>query len=612
MHRIERAVLTLVACGGILAGAATAQAGRGGRSRPPMVEAVRALRVFSGPGEQSRVILRLPAGSTMQVLERRDRWLKVRAGGRTGWITRTSVVSVGPAEAPPPRSSRRHEFVEGRGTTRQARGSAPRDRMGADSTGAGMVEEMPDEARDSRSRRERKRAAARRRPRRAPRELTKAELADRGVDDLALDEEPLRPRGRSSTGFSRAAARDEGLEDDPELDGDAELAARSRERASLRARNRAELRERIQARRRARVDQGEEALDKGAVDRDPGDDPFDEREPPPPDREFVTVAVSQAKLYQYPTTRSKAIEAASEGTRLYTLEREGEWIMVESAGGESGWVHDGDVRAEEAAKVERPARKPETGLVKRASAGLGYAAVGQKFASSSEEPTGTYTFNSGAAVVGLGGELIYHQSPRWRLGADISYRYLHATPGVRYTDPETMAAVDIGFKQHQFRVGGRAGYLLTEGGSGMTLYARLGFEYDNLRINDVNDFNRNAARLPSEVLTGVTVGAMLDVPVLADGWSGRIALDALPVLAGRKQTVGLEDGAASETFAAWGSGLIQYAFSGAYRVSAEYQFGYARTTWTGVKEGSMRGHMADSARRKDGTHLIVLGVGRSF
>jgi hypothetical protein len=643
MHRIERALLTLVVCGGILVAQGTAQAGRGSRSRVPMVEAVRALRVFSGPGEQSRVILRLPAGSTMQVLERRDRWLKVRAGGRTGWITRSSVVTVEPVEARPSRS-RRHEFVEGRGTTRQARGTGPRDRMGADATGAGLVEEMPDEARDSRSRRERQRAAARRRPqpRRAAvprareREMTKAELAD-GGDDLGLEDEPVaraRPRTRSRTGVSRVAARDtatgaaggfEGEREPADLDGDsdAELAARSRERAAIRARNRAAIRARHQATLRNPPDDGSEAgetaavregadadLDAGAVDRDPSDDPFDEREEAPPERQFVTVAIAQAKLYQYPTARSKAIEAAPEGTRLYTLEREGEWIMVETAGGESGWVNDSDV--ESGSGKPRPVRKHQSKLFKRASAGLGFAAVAQKFASSSEEPTGTYTFTSGAAVLGLGGELVYDYSARWRMAADLSYRYLHATPGVRYTDPETMAAVDIGFKQHRFHIGGRAGYQLGDGGTGMTLYGSLGFQYDNLRINDVNDFDRNAARLPSEVLSGVTVGALFDVPNLADGWSARVSLDALPLLAGRKQTVGLEDGAASDTFAVWGAGLLQYAFNDTYRASAEYQYAYARTSWTGVKEGSMRGHMADSARRKDGTHLLMLGVGRSF
>jgi hypothetical protein len=147
---------------------------------------------------------------------------------------------------------------------------------------------------------------------------------------------------------------------------------------------------------------------------------------------------------------------------------------------------------------------------------------------------------------------------------------------------------------------------------GMVAYGRLGFHYDNMRINSVADPGRNPARLPSEVLSGVTVGALLDVPRLHEQWSARFEVAALPLLARRTQTKGLEDGAGSKATALWGGALVQYALDDTYKVSGEYQYAYAKTTWNGVKEGSMRPHGADSARRKDHAHLLMIGVGRTF
>ena len=318
----------------------------------------------------------------------------------------------------------------------------------------------------------------------------------------------------------------------------------------------------------------------------------------------MVVRVARARLYELPSERSEPVERAAVGSELVVVDRSGRWMKVQNQRGVAGWIPD--------AAVERPRRPPPVEkLAVRASAGVGYASIGQSFASSSDDPRGSYSLSSGAAVLGLGGELVHATTDRWRLAGDLAYRLTIAAPGIRYIDPETGGGADIGFKRHQVDLGARAGYTLG-GDMGMVAYGRIGFHYDNFRINDVSNFDRNLARLPSEVLTGVTVGALLDVPRLGRAWSARARLDALPLLASRQQTTGLEDGASSKAFAAWGGALVEYAWDDVYRLSAAYEYAYARTRWKGAAEGSMRPHMADSARRKDSAHQLFLGVGRSF
>jgi SH3-like domain-containing protein len=53
------------------------------------------------PGESQPAVATLPAGTTVEVLETRGRWLRVRAGKARGWLTRTTVTT-GAAVAPPP------------------------------------------------------------------------------------------------------------------------------------------------------------------------------------------------------------------------------------------------------------------------------------------------------------------------------------------------------------------------------------------------------------------------------------------------------------------------------------------------------------------------------
>jgi len=582
-----------------------------GPARAETAETRRPSPVYSSPGEQARVVTRVRAGSALKVLERKNRWLKVRVNGRTGWIARTSVAPLARGDAPG-RSARRRASAQGRGRRPGTPGTAARDRAGdhASDDGAAARPEQagPEEAGDQNVLRARRRQAVLRRL--VERRALAAERATAiAIDGTAGEGEDLPLAG---TGAGRGVARaDRGVDSDAGADlaagaGDVHLPGATPV-ASLAP---------------PAADAAGRAGARAEVARAP---------------EYVVVR-AEARLYQQPTSRSDQVLRASAGVRLRVLERTGKWLRVASERGEAGWVRSSRVRqspvddrrrdarrldagrgdagrVDDAAPAARPAAAASASrgdkLVVRATAALGYTAIGQKFASGSSDPRATYRLSSGAAVLGAGGELIHAWSARWVVAGDLGYRYSQATPGLHYTDPDTMTAVDIGFKRHQIDLGARAGYALG-GAPGMVAYARVGFRYDNLRIDDVRNFDSNLARLPSEVLRGVTVGALLDVPRLGARWSARVGLDALPLLASRTQTTGLEDGASSHTFAVRGAAIVACALGDTYRVSGEYGVEYAKTRWSGVADGSMRLQAADWARRKDSAHMFVIGVGRSF
>ena len=689
MQRIERALLTLTACGGLLVLLGAGETA--GLRRPATADTVKARRaaaVYSSPGEQSRVIARVRSGDKIRVLQRKNRWFQVRVKGRTGWIAKRSVARMRLASTRG-RGPRRRPSAEGRG---RRRGSAQRERIAA-AAGDGALRALPDQARDELKQRAivrqrilrrelelaraeelalvqaEQRAAAKRagqrpperrfeeaeaggepadaerpagrslaaRPRREPglalptrgepgpaptRRVERRPLADAEAEALAIDgvaAEPVASPAAVRTRQARpvpgdtAAAAGAGMDDLESQDALAVAAEEAEDGVIIRESD-------LIRRKRVRAS-GEMVRETDPVARDDRENPLDPRAPTDAgpavegagddrdqararERETVVVRVEQARLYQLPSARSEPVERAAVGSELVVLGRNGGWLKVQNQRGVAGWIP--------GAKVQEPRRKPPVDkLARRASAGVGYSAIGQTFASSSEDPRGAYSLSSGAAVLALGGEVVYASGERWRLAGDLDYRLTIAAPGIRYTDPESMAAVDIGFKRHQVDLGARAGYVLG-GDMGMVAYGRVGFHYDNFRINDVSNFDRNLALLPSEVLTGVTVGAILDVPRLGAAWAARVRVDALPLLASRQQTTGLEDGATSKTFAAWGGALLEYAWDDTYKLSGEYQYAYARTRWNGAVETSMRPHMADSARRKDSAHLLLIGVGRSF
>lgn len=119
-----------------LAIAACAVAGLASTAAAERVQTTDTTKVYREIGEQSPVITKVAEGTTLTVLKRDGRWLKVRVNGRTGWITRSTVSSLD-GDGDVPRNTRRRPFVDGRSQRRGWGSSAPDDRVGADAVDVG-------------------------------------------------------------------------------------------------------------------------------------------------------------------------------------------------------------------------------------------------------------------------------------------------------------------------------------------------------------------------------------------------------------------------------------------------------------------------------------------
>jgi uncharacterized protein YgiM (DUF1202 family) len=133
---VRRLVLALAGVAALAGGAAAER-----------VQTTDTTKVYREIGEQSAVVTKVAEGTTLTVLKRDGRWLKVRVNGRTGWITRSTVTSLD-GDDDVPRNTRRRPFVDGRSQRRGWGSSAPDDRVGADAVDVGDDDEGDDDAGD--------------------------------------------------------------------------------------------------------------------------------------------------------------------------------------------------------------------------------------------------------------------------------------------------------------------------------------------------------------------------------------------------------------------------------------------------------------------------------
>src|SRR5215216_1888319 len=69
-------------------------------------------KVYSRPGEQATVLLKVESGQNMTLLEQEGRWLKVRVKGRTGYVPRSKVDMEGEEEEPKAKAKKSSKAVE--------------------------------------------------------------------------------------------------------------------------------------------------------------------------------------------------------------------------------------------------------------------------------------------------------------------------------------------------------------------------------------------------------------------------------------------------------------------------------------------------------------------
>jgi len=518
-----------------------------GAARAEEVRTTHTTKVMKRPGEQSPVVLRVSAGHQMEVLAEEGRWIKVRVEGRTGWVARTQVESSAEAREVQ-RNTRRRPFVDGRSMRRGWSGDAPDDRIGADA----VSEDSADDRSAGRDARDSDDDGDDARPmkKKAPAKKIKVRRDDEAASDEADDEVASAKKAKSH----KRPARDDG--DDADAD-DRPRAARD------------------------------------------GDDDDAPAEPAKPEKKMVTVVADEAQAHATPSKRGRAAFRVNKGDRVAFVETsdDGKWVQVENDDGDSGWI-----RARDVADDGHKAR--EISLDAR----VGFASIGESFQSNGTGSLANYKMGSAAFALGVGGGADWRWGQSLRVGGELGYVGAKATPGVRYKDGTT--ATDIGFTTHDVDVRAKVGYDLHRA-SGALVWGHLGYHYGAFTVDNVGDLTKNLAKVPSETLTGPTIGAAFDLPKLTDKLGARATADLL-YPGTRTQTKGLEDGAASKTMAAFMTATLSYAWKDEWTFDAGYRLAWASTNWAGAATGSQRGNGATTAQRTDLTHVLSVGIAKSF
>lgn len=297
---------------------------------------------------------------------------------------------------------------------------------------------------------------------------------------------------------------------------------------------------------------------------------------------------------------------------LATVEGESEqgaWLLIQNENGQMGWIRSSLVqtvddpaairmaraRTDESGGPVRTVRK-ERLIAPRVEAGLGYRGFGMDFESNGGAALDQYRIEASSALTRVG-VWVPLEFSGVVIEAGGSYAISLARPGIRYADQE-----DISFLTHDAEVGANLGYRLLDGL--LTVAGSGGFHYSVFRVDKLD----NVAYLPSERLTGVTAGGLVELALGGGKYTVRGAFRTL-IGGKRAQTAGLEDGTASTAGAWWANLDLDYALFSAFDLAAGYTFEHASTQWAGP---SARRPGVTAARRKDNNHLLYVGVGRAF
>lgn len=329
---------------------------------------------------------------------------------------------------------------------------------------------------------------------------------------------------------------------------------------------------------------------------------------------FVTIRRKPSNARREPNKRATIVFRMEEGDLAQSQGQSdnGKWLLVENEDGQLGWIRSSrlkTVKDRAAVRARRRARRASGDsvlgrsvrksriIVPRVEAALGYRGLGMNFNSNGAALFDQYRIEASSALT---------QASIWLpfeivgivLEVGGSYAFGASRPGIRM--PDNMG--EISFLTHDAHVGANLGYrfldgLLTVAGSG-------GYHYSIFRLDQID----NPAYLPSERLTGVTVGGLVELSPGAGQYAIRGGFRTM--LAGtRAQTTGLEDGDISVANAWWAYLDLDYAVWSAFDLVAGYTFERASTSWAGA---SKRLTGVTAANRTDNNHLLYFGLGRAF
>jgi uncharacterized protein YraI len=489
------------------------------------------------PGPDYRVVARLDAGTPVTIERVKGEWVKVKAGGRTGWAPanlleggRSPRTHAGKPEAEPRR--RKAAFVTDGQFARRSDGGGARER----SAGKRVREHPPDTISD---------------------EDTAPDATEDSAELL-----PAKKAARWKQGRPKAAKSEADADESPASDSGDEASARSAGAADEEA-------------------PAEKAAGSGAGGR-------------------KVAAVTRTPVLRSPSGTAQTIAVARRGDEMRVLRQaqNGRWLLVE-VDGERGWVESAGVRTV-GQSVDEGVGAPVAGRQGGAialSAHTGFVSMSQSFDSDADAFLGKYRIASAAGTIGLGG-LYSYVSRIWEYAADGSYRFTAATPGVEVT---TMAGQreDLAVIQHTLDLGARLGYRSPDG-MRLGLYGRLGYHMDALKIDQ-----SKLAPLPSETISGVTIGAGLDLPGLSQHLSARATVDVLAV-GSRDQTIGLRDGTDDGTNGLFIATTLGYRFGEAWAADGGYQLSYLATSFKGPSERLQ--NRGTWGARTNLDHMLLVGL----
>ena len=505
-------------------------------------------KLYAHPGEAGKVVLKVKSGTTMTVVLKEGRWLKVRVSGHSGYVPR-SKVDLPDDDGEVGRNTRSRPFVGGRGTKRGVGGEGPDDRVGADAVGDG------DEG-DGKNGTDPDEGEGHNKPKKPTKKPDKADKADKGDKDDGDGDDGEKPK-KPTKKPRKADKPDKGDKGDK---GDKE--------------------------------------DKGDGDGD-GDGDGEVVDAEEKDTRVKTHVSEKAKIYAEPSKESDIAFTAKPDQELFVEESKGKWTEVSVEDGDIGWVLTN--------KLDMPDGGGESSLTGRTidlRARAGFTIINQGLRSAGSTMVGipdNYNVGTGAATIALGGDILYPYGKDLILGGEFAYDYDRAVPGVAYMGK------NIGITLHNLDVRGLVGYDLHKS-SGMVVYGRLGYHYQGYLVDNVSDLTQNTAKLPSEVFKAVTVGGALSIPKLTPKIGNRASLDIAALGTSLTQTKNLEDGTTpAEKMFCFG-GVFTYRWKPKMDLQATYDLNYGLATFGPPDTTSMRGHAGTAVSRTDIFHTLSFGI----
>ncbi|HEX5062949.1 MAG TPA: hypothetical protein VFV99_26425 [Kofleriaceae bacterium] len=517
-------------------------------------------KLFAGPGEQKKVLLKVKSGQNMTLLSQDGRWLKVRVQGRTGYVPRTKVDMADDGEIV--RNTRRRPFVDGRSRRRGFGGEAgPDDRVGADALGEGQEDsgsssdEGDDEEEDT------------------PKKPAKKTAAKKVVEDEEEDEAPKKPVAKKAA--AKKVVEDDEEDEPKKSSGDEE--------------------------------DEEDSPKEGSDEEDEGDEVVEDEA----DKRPTARVSKRVSVYEEADGDSEELFVARPTDTLFPLESKGKWTQVENAEGDLGWVEtdyldmDGGGGGMKKRQIDVTARM-----------GLMFIQQGMRTQGSTNlKVPDNYNINTSSVTLSLGGAYTRPFKKKYILGGEATYDYSNTLFGGVFYDPDgkagPMPGVNTKLTLHNINIRGMAGIDLKKK-SGMAFFGRLGYRYQSYLVAGYSDPAKNPGKIPQEIMKAPTLGVAMIMPTLTPKIGLRVSLDTILFGASLVQTKGLEDGTSPTLKAVTFGTAVTYRWKKNMDLQATYDLRYAGIDFGPPGTQSMRGHMGTNVSRTDFLHMVTFGIAKPF